>query len=80
MTKKSKRTFVLDTNILVYDPNAIFNFAEHDVVIPMTVTEELEHLKNGEETRNYSARQASRTLMSFIKQVKPNEEMWEIPP
>ena len=67
-SKTKKRTFVLDTNVLIHDPNAIFNFDEHDVVIPITVVEELDHLKSGNESRNVSARQASRNLTRLIKE------------
>ena len=66
--KKAKRTFVLDTNVLIHDPNAIYNFDEHDVVIPITVVEELDRLKSGNESRNVSARQASRNLTKLIKE------------
>jgi PhoH-like ATPase len=63
-----KRTFVLDTNVLIHDPNAIYSFDEHDVVIPITVVEELDRLKSGNESRNVSARQASRNLTRLIKE------------
>lgn len=77
MTRTSKtkeRTFVLDTNVLIHDPNAIFNFDEHDVVIPMPVVEELDKLKNGNESRSVSARQASRNLKELIVKGEINEE------
>ena len=67
-SKTKKRTFVLDTNVLIHDPNAIFSFDEHDVVIPMPVVEELDRLKSGNESRNVSARQASRNLTKLIKE------------
>ena len=67
MPRTKKRTFVLDTNVLVHDPNAIFSFDEHDVVIPITVVEELDGLKNGYELRNWSARAASNKLWNCIK-------------
>ena len=67
-SKKLKRTFVLDTNVLIHDPNAMYSFDEHDVVIPITVVEELDRLKNGNESRNLSARQASRNLTKLIKE------------
>ncbi len=67
-SKTKKRTFVLDTNVLIHDPNAIFNFDEHNVVIPITVVEELDRLKSGNESRNVSARQASRNLTKLIKE------------
>lgn len=42
----NKKIFVLDTNILIHEPTAFFSFEEHDVVIPMTVLEELDRLKD----------------------------------
>ena len=64
--KSQKRTFVLDTNVLIHDPNAIYSFDEHDVVIPIAVVEELDKLKRGEESRNLSSRQASRNITKLI--------------
>ena len=72
-SKTKKRTFVLDTNVLIHDPNAIFSFEEHDVVIPIPVVEELDHLKNGNELRNVSARQASRNLRKLMEKDKGSE-------
>ena len=37
--RREHRTFVLDTNVLMHDPTAIFRFAEHDVYVPMRVIE-----------------------------------------
>ena len=42
-----KRLFVLDTNILMHDPTALFRFKEHDVYLPMVVLEELDNNKKG---------------------------------
>ena len=61
-----KRTFVLDTCVLIHDPNAIFNFQEHDVVVCMPVMEELDRIKNANDFRSVAARQASRTLKGLI--------------
>lgn len=41
------RTYALDTNVLIHDPNAVFKFEEHQVLIPMVVLEELDKLKVG---------------------------------
>ena len=60
--KPQKRIFVLDTNVVIHDPTAIFQFAEHDVVIPLTVLEEVDKLKNGSDARNLSAREFTRNL------------------
>ena len=40
--------YILDTNVLIHDPNAVLNFEEHHVMIPMTVLEELDKLKINE--------------------------------
>ncbi|MGZ3920925.1 MAG: PhoH family protein [Bacteroidia bacterium] len=55
-----KKIFVLDTSVIIYDHTAIKNFAEHDVVIPITVLEELDNFKKGNDTKNYAAREFTR--------------------
>jgi len=65
--KPLKRIFVLDTNVLIHDPTAFLQFAEHDVVIPMTVLEEVDKLKNGSDQRNLAAREFLRNLQKTIK-------------
>jgi PhoH-like ATPase len=52
-----RKIFVLDTSVIIYDHTAIKNFAEHDVVIPITVLEELDNFKKGNDTKNYAARE-----------------------
>jgi predicted ribonuclease YlaK len=42
-----KKTFVLDTNVLMHDPACLFRFKEHDLFIPMIVLEELDQSKKG---------------------------------
>jgi PhoH-like ATPase len=63
-----EKTFILDTNVLVHDPEAIFKFPRHEVCVPVTVLEELDKLKKvyGDVGRN--ARQAIRLLESLKKQ------------
>jgi PhoH-like ATPase len=56
------KIFVLDTSVVLFDHNAILNFDEHDVVIPITVLEELDTFKKGHDTKNYEARQFIRFL------------------
>jgi PhoH-like ATPase len=58
---QTERTYVLDTSVLLSDPQAIFRFAEHDVVIPVVVISELEGKRNDPEI-GYFARQALRNL------------------
>ncbi len=57
-----KKIFVLDTNVLIHDPEAFLHFAENDVVLPITVIEELDKMKRGNGEIPYSARQALRLL------------------
>ena len=56
------KTFVLDTNVLLHDPEAVFSFADNKVVIPMTVIEELDTFKKLNDERGRSARLISRSL------------------
>lgn len=57
-----KKIFVLDTSVILYDHNAFNNFQEHDVAIPIQVLEELDNMKNGNETRNAEARSFIRLI------------------
>jgi PhoH-like ATPase len=59
---KEKKIFVLDTSVIIYDHNAIKNFQEHDVVVPITVLEELDNFKKGNDTKNFSAREFTRYI------------------
>src|SRR3989339_1440601 len=56
------KTFVLDTNVLIHDPDAIMAFEDNRIIIPMTVIEELDDLKRGTDERSVSARAVSRRL------------------
>ncbi|MGQ0428831.1 MAG: PhoH family protein [Gammaproteobacteria bacterium] len=60
--KGSRRAFVLDTNVLMHDPAAIFRFEEHDIYLPMGVLEELDANKKGLSESARNARQVSRFL------------------
>jgi PhoH-like ATPase len=62
-----KRLFVLDTNVLLHDPSAIFRFQEHDIYLPMVVLEELDAGKKGISEVARNARQASRFLDELIR-------------
>jgi PhoH-like ATPase len=57
-----KKIFVLDTNVLLHDPQAIFAFEDNDVVVPIVVIEELDKFKKGSEEISRNARQVSRIL------------------
>ena len=60
------RTYVLDTNVLIHDPSALFRFAEHRLFVPMIVLEELDASKKGMSEVARNARQASRFLDQII--------------
>ena len=60
--KKSGKTFVLDTNVILHDATCIHQFKENDIVIPLTVIEELDHFKRGSQVINLNAREFARTL------------------
>src|SRR5215207_3274705 len=61
-TSPQKKIFVLDTSVILYDFNAIQNFKEHDVAIPITVLEELDQFKKGNSVLNLQAREFIREL------------------
>ena len=50
---KSRKIFVLDTSVIIYDYDAIVNFADNDVAIPITVLEELDNFKKGNDLKVY---------------------------
>lgn len=56
------RTFVVDTNVLLFDASALLAFAEHDVVIPLTVIEEMDRFKKQIDETGRNARETSRFL------------------
>ena len=57
-----KKTFVLDTNVLLHDPQALFSFEDNDLIIPMTVIEELDRFKKELSETGRNARQFSRII------------------
>lgn len=64
---KGKRIYVLDTNVLMHDPTALFKFEEHDVFLPMQVIEELDNGKKGTSEASRNARQVSRFINELIE-------------
>lgn len=76
--KRSKKTakademekiFVIDTSVILYDSNALNNFDEHSIVIPIQVLEEVDNFKKGNETKNFEAR----AFIRFIDQVSKKQ-------
>mmetsp|Transcript_24560 Transcript_24560/g.42249 ORF Transcript_24560/g.42249 Transcript_24560/m.42249 type:complete len:691 (-) Transcript_24560:798-2870(-) len=56
------RVYVLDTNVILHDSNSLFHFGKHDVVLPITVLEELDKFKKGNEVINFHAREFLRRV------------------
>jgi PhoH-like ATPase len=73
MTANAPKAYVLDTNVLVHDPTAILNFEEHMVVIPMTVLEELDALKNSSRHVGAESREAIRLIDRVLKDEPPEK-------
>ena len=67
------RLFVLDTNVLMHDPTALFRFKEHDIFLPMVVLEELDKGKKGMSEVARNVRQSSRFLDELMNQVPQAE-------
>ena len=68
-----KKTFILDTNVLLHDVNSIYAFEDNDVVIPMVVIEELDNFKSEGDTRGKNARIVSRELDALRENGRLNE-------
>jgi PhoH-like ATPase len=65
---KDKKIFVLDTSVIIYEHNSILNFEEHDIGIPITVLEELDNFKKGNDTKNFEAREFIRLIDKLAKE------------
>lgn len=63
--KKPPKTFVLDTNVILHDSTCIHQFKDNNIVIPITVIEEIDHFKRGSQVINLNAREFARTLDSL---------------
>ena len=57
-----RKTFVLDTNVLLHDPLALTRFEDNDVVVPIEVVEEIDRFKRDPSEKGRNARQVSRLL------------------
>jgi len=61
-TSGQKKIFVLDTSVILYNHDSINNFEDNDVAIPITVLEELDNFKKGNDTKNFEAREFIRII------------------
>lgn len=67
MAKREKKIFVLDTSVLLHDHNAIHSFKEHDIALPITVLEEVDRFKKGNDVINFEAREFIRNIDKLAK-------------
>jgi len=65
---KENKIFVIDTSVILYAHDAFMNFDEHDIGIPITVLEELDHFKKGNDTINFEAREFIRIIDDLSKE------------
>ena len=68
-----KKTYVLDTNVILYSPTAILSFGDNDVIIPEVVLEELDSFKKDKSDLGANARYSARLIDELRKQGKLNE-------
>ncbi len=68
-TKTTPKLFILDTNVVLHDSQCIRNFQENDIAIPMTVLEELDNFKRGNELINFHARDFLRQMDELTGEV-----------
>jgi PhoH-like ATPase len=74
------KTFVLDTNVLLHDPQSIYNFQENNLVIPVEVLEELDSIKTEQSTeRGRNARRVHRILQDLLPDARSMHEGVELP-
>jgi PhoH-like ATPase len=79
VANEKNRLFVLDTNVLMHDPTALFRFKEHDIFLPMVVLEELDKGKKGMSEVARNVRQSSRFLDELMGHVSQQEISRGIP-
>ena len=73
INSSSTKIYVLDTNILLHEPLAFLSFQEHDVVIPMTVLEELDYIKDSKKDVARDARVSIRAMENILKDASPEQ-------
>ncbi|BBR38187.1 PhoH family protein [Aeromonas allosaccharophila] len=79
MDNTDRKLFILDTNVLLHEPLAIYSFKEHDVLIPMTVLEELDNIKDRNKDVSRDARVAIRALEDVFRDATPDQITQGVP-
>jgi len=64
------KNYILDTNVLLHDPQAIYKFSDNNVILPLTVIEEIDRFKKDQSETGRNARHISRTIDGFRQQAK----------
>lgn len=72
-TRGNKKIFVLDTSVILYNHDAVNSFDDNDIAIPITVLEELDNFKKGNETKNFEAREFIR-ILDRLSEKKPVQD------
>ncbi len=72
---RSSKLYILDTNVLLHDPNCLTEFKEQDISIPMTVLEELDSIKDRKKSVAQEARIAIRAIDRILSKAKTPEEI-----
>lgn len=78
MSEKVK-TFVLDTSVIIHDPEAVYQFGEHNIVVPLAVISEVDGFKTGNDQKGYNAREFSRFLDQLKEEHKTLTELVPVP-
>ncbi len=76
---RERKIFVLDTNILMHDPAALYHFEEHDIFLPMAVLEELDNHKTGISEVSRNVRQTNRILVELMQKATHAELVLGLP-
>ncbi|MDP3558834.1 MAG: PhoH family protein [Legionellaceae bacterium] len=79
MIETARKLFLLDTNILMHDPMAIYHFEENDIYLPMAVLEELDNHKMGVSEVARNVRQTNRMLVEIMSQASHQEIVAGLP-
>ena len=79
MTNNKPKLFVLDTNVLMHDPSALFRFQEHNIYLTMTVLEELDQGKKGMSEVARNVRQVNRFIDDLMTQHKTGDTVKPVP-
>jgi PhoH-like ATPase len=71
--KKERKIYVLDTSVILYDHHSFRSFEDNDIGIPITVLEELDNFKKGNDTKNYEAREFIRLVDKMAENFTLND-------